>query len=293
MAKLDVAALRAEFSGPHELVRTSDGRTLFVRRWDAGSESAVSVLIFHGITAHSGPYGPILAEPLARAGINVFGMDLRGHGLSDGVRGDYPSSERLVSDLSETVAFVRARSHKLVVLGHSLGVLSAVHAEKGRPKEIDGLVLLSAGRKIRAGTYRRPSAKAVLKSLIGVALLRGTPLIEFRREGMVGLADPLFNFEYSARFYSAMFGTGVLELSRSMQEGRLDSPYLRFDRKLPVPLLVGVGDQDEAFPVESARELLEGFDCDDKEFLVIPGARHAVFPKDAWDPLVAWLHRRF
>ena len=293
MAAPDVARLRAEFQGPHELVRTTDGQTLFVRRWDAPGESPVSVLVLHGITAYSGPYGPLLAESLARAGVNVFGMDLRGHGLSDGRRGDYPSPERFVRDLSETIAVVRARSRKLVVLGHSLGALAAIVATKSCPEAVDGVVLLSVAHKIRTGVYAQPSAAATIKALVGVALLRGRPLIEYRRPGMLGLADPLYNFRYSARFYSVLYGVGALRLLRMLREGVIDSPNLRFDRRLTVPILVGVGDQDELFPTESVREFFQGIDAEDKELVVIPGGRHAVFPKESWGPLVAWLGQRF
>lgn len=293
MPHLDVASLRASFNGPHELLRTSDGRTLFLRRWNAKSESPATVLILHGITAYSEPYGPMIAEQLSSAGFNVFGMDLRGHGLSDGRRGDYPSKERLVKDLKETVAFVRAKSRKLVVLGHSLGALSAVIAENNCKGEIDGLILLSAARKVRTGVYPKPKTAALLKTLLGVAILRGSPLIEYRREGMVGLNDQLFNFAYSARFYTVLYGVGALSVVSMLRSGEIRSPNLAFNEKMQIPLLVGVGDHDELFTAEGARELCDSIACDDKEFLVIPGARHAVFPKDGWDPLVTWLQKKF
>ncbi len=290
---MDIASRRAGFTGPHEVIRASDGGMLFLRRWEGSENAAVSLLVFHGITGYSGPYGPTLAEPLARAGIPVYGMDLRGHGLSDGRRGDYPSPERWASDISETVAFVKARSRRLVVLGHSLGALSAVVAQRRCPQEVDGVILLSVGKKIRAERFPRPSAGGVVKTLLGVALLRGTPLIEYRRTGMIGLDDPLFNFRYSARFYRVMYGVPALRLLRRLREGVLDSPNLRFEERLRVPLLVAVGDQDELFPVESARELCDGVNGDDKEFRVIPGGRHAVFPTEAPELLRGWLGKKF
>ncbi|HXY46464.1 MAG TPA: alpha/beta fold hydrolase [Thermoplasmata archaeon] len=291
MDRPNVAELRSSFTSPHELLRASDGRTLFLRRWDAGPGATVSVLIFHGITAYSGPYGPLIAESLARAGFNVFGMDLRGHGLSDGKRGDYPSVARWERDLCETVAFVKARAPRLVLLGHSLGVLSAIRAQQLRPADVNGLILLSAARKVRPGVLGSASGIQVLKALVAVGILRGTPLIGYRREGMIGLDDPLFNFRYSARFYTVLYGAGALRVARMFRSGDVDSPRLRFDGKLRIPLLVGVGDQDELFPSESVREFWQGIDCDAKEFLLIPNARHAVFPKDAWGPLIDWLRR--
>ena len=272
---------------------TSDGKSLFVRRWNAGREARVSVLIFHGITGYSGPYGPMVAEQLAASGYDVFGLDLRGHGLSDGRRGDYPSEERLRADIDETVALVKSKSNRLVVMGHSLGALPAIIATKNHPEEVSGLVIVSAAKKVRTGVYPRPSTGAMFRTLIGVAILRGTPLIEYRREGQIGIDDPLFNFEYSARFYTVLYGAGALRVMRMLSSGMIDSPNLSLDGKLKVPLFVAVGDHDELFSAEGVREFCDGIDCDDKEFQVIPGAKHALWPKGAFAPLVDWLARKF
>lgn len=293
MTKLEVARLRAEFLESRELLTASDGKTLFLRRWDAPEESKVTLLLFHGITGYSGAYGPSLAEPLARSGVTVFGMDLRGHGLSDGVRGDYPGHDRLVRDLSETVAFVRSRSKKLVLLGHSLGALSALLSIKHCPADIDGLILMSAGRRMKTGVYNRPSRRSTLRALLGVALLRGVPLIDYRREGMPGADDPLFNFRYSARFYTTFYGVGVLRLQRMFREGVVDSPNARLEGNLRVPLLMAVGDQDELFTPESCREFGESLRSGDTTFLVIPGGRHAVLTATTASLLASWLHQRF
>jgi acylglycerol lipase len=294
MPAVDVAALRNGYTGPHDLVRTSDGKILFVRRWDPKSNPKLSILIFHGITAYSGPYGPLIAEQLSEAGFTVYGLDLRGHGLSDGSRGDHPSQDRLVKDLSETVVYVKSKSSKLVLLGHSLGALSAIVAFNSSPSEVDGLILLSVAEKIRPGAYPKPKFEAVLKTLIGITLLRGTPLIEYRRVGMRGIDDPLFNFKYSARFYSVMYGTGALAVSRMIGQGVINSPNLKFKmNRLQIPLLVGVGDQDELFSVDSTKEFFDKIPCEDKEFLVFPGGHHAFFPIGSWTPLVNWLSKKF
>jgi len=293
VADIDVAKLRAEYQGPHELVSTSDGKTLFVRRWDASKASPVSVLLLHGITGHSGPYGPIVADQLAESGYNVFGLDLRGHGLSDGRRGDYPSKERFADDLKEAVEHVRSKSDKLVIMGHSLGVLAAVVSVKNQPQSADGVVLVSAARRMRTGVFPRPRTGAMVKALMGVAFFPGTPLIDYRREGQVGLDDPLFNFRYSARFYSVLYGAGALKVMQMFSSGNIESPNLDFGGKLLAPLFVAVGDADELFPADAVKEFCDGIDSDDKEFHVIAGARHAVWPRGSFTPLVQWLEKRF
>ncbi|MGA7861000.1 MAG: alpha/beta fold hydrolase [Thermoplasmata archaeon] len=293
MVPLDVAELREEFQVPHELVTASDGKIIFVRHWIGSSGTDLAILIFHGITAYSEPYGKLLAEELAGAGFHVFGMDLRGHGRSDGIRGDLPSEERLSKDLCETVASLKAKFSRVVVLGHSLGVLSALIAVNRCPGSIDGLILLSAGRQIKPGAYSKPRARAVLKTLLGIALFPSRPLIEYNRKGMAGRNDPLFNFRYSARFYSAMYGMSPWAVVRMLRHNVIDSPNMTTSGTLEIPVLVGVGDQDELFSVDSSREVFDSIRGDRKEFLVVPGGHHASFPPGSWDRVVAWLRTQF
>ncbi len=176
---LDVVRLRAEFSEPHELVKMSDGAVIFLRHWAPLMPiSDTALLIFHGITAHSGPYGKILARAIADAGFHVYGIDMRGHGLSDGARGDYPSEERLIADICETAEFVKTRASRVVVVGHSLGGLSAGILARNCLEKIDGLVLLSAARRIKPGVYKRPGSRAMIRNLAALTLFKSKPLIQ-------------------------------------------------------------------------------------------------------------------
>ena len=49
------------------------------------NSSSTCVLINQGIIAYSAPYNP-LVETLLESHYDIFGMDLRGHGLSDEIR---------------------------------------------------------------------------------------------------------------------------------------------------------------------------------------------------------------
>ena len=66
-----------------------------------------------------------------------------------------------------------------------------------------------------------------------------------------------------------------------------------FSLKIPVPLIVGVGDQDELFDINSPKALLNEIPSDDKQFMIIKGAKHAEFPERSWGELVDWLDSRF
>jgi len=123
----------------------------------------------HGITAYSGPY-EMFGEAISKAGFTAVGLDLRGHGLSDGIRGDYPSKERLISDLVETISYLKKHYSTLLILGHSLGVLTALITKKNSDDKIDGLILLSAGKTFNPGVYKNPSVLQKLKILVSSIL---------------------------------------------------------------------------------------------------------------------------
>src|SRR5690554_5144958 len=104
------AVLRNEYKDLHHLIRTSDGETLFLRRWNPDSalldKREVAILILHGITAHSGAYD-MAGRPFSESGYTTFGLDYRGHGLSGGNRGDSPGVDRWITDMAETVAYIK------------------------------------------------------------------------------------------------------------------------------------------------------------------------------------------
>ena len=273
---LRVTKLRNEFDGPHYLISTSDDKVLFLRVWKPQTTpKKEAILIFHGITAYSGPY-ELLAELLSQKGYSVFGLDLRGHGLSEGIRGDYPSKERLVKDLCETIAFVKQKVPHVILLGHSLGVLSSLIATNHCLEDINGLILLSAARTFRPGIYPKVSIFTKLKILISSILFPSKPVITYYREGMLGFDDPLFNFKYTFRF---------------MKTFRAED--LKIPERLNFPILVGLGEQDELFTVEAGRELFDEIPSSNKEFFIIPGAKHVEFPEGSLDRLVKWLDEKF
>jgi len=272
---IQVSKLREDFIDKHYLITTSDNITLFLRVWEPTKKSNKAILILHGITAYSGPYDT-MGKPLSMLGFSVFGLDLRGHGLSDGKRGDYPSKERLIMDLTETIAFLKQKFSILILLGHSLGVLSALIAVNHCLEDINGLILMSAGIEAKPGVYTPLSTKEKLKILFSSIFSPSTPVISYKRDGMTGLDDPLFNFKYTLRFMKIF-----------------DAKKLKITEKLNIPVILGVGDQDQIFTVESAQKLLDEIPGDNKRFFVISGGTHTDFPEEGFVPLTNWLEETF
>ena len=272
---IDIKRYRQEFKDPHYFVTTSDNKVLFLRAWVPQEETDIAILIFHGITAHSGPYA-MIGEALKKFGFAVYGLDLRGHGLSDGNRGDYPSKERFIEDIGEIISFIKKMHKRLLILGHSLGVMTAIYASNYFLEEIDGLIFLSGARTMRPGVYAKISIFKKLKILFSSLFKPSKPIISYQREGMTGLNDPLYNFKYTLRFMR------IFNLSE-----------VNFPEQLDIPVLLGVGENDELFTVESARSLFDEIPSENKKFIILPGAKHAEFPPDSWKELIEWLISTF
>ena len=277
---INVAKLRAEYEKPHYLIPTSDGQILFLSAWEPSKPSKTALLIFHGITANSAVYS-MLGIPVADAGFSAFGLDLRGHGLSDGKRGDYPSKARLVADVCETINFVKQQGFEgVVLLGHSLGNLVALEALNACDEHVAGLILLSVGRTVNPGAYPKMSMGQKLKTVGKLLFAYNRPVIEYKREGMIGLDDPLFTFKYTPRFL------------RILDAQKFAKQY-QFPDHLGFPVFAGVGEHDEIFSVETTRAFFDEVPSETKEFQVIPGAKHAEYPKGCWNGLIAWLKQHF
>ena len=274
---LDIPSLRREFEGPHHLLTTSDNQILFLRKWEPRTAEIkdTAILLFHGITAYSGPYG-LITKPLTELGFTVYGLDLRGHGLSDGNRGDSPSMDRFVKDLCESIQFVKQLHSKVILLGHSLGVLSSMIALNSCLENIDGAALLSGARITKSNASAEMSLTQKLNILLNSIFRPSKPVIRYYREGMIGLDNPLFNFNYTYRFMKIV----------SLRD--FTFPDLR-----DMPVFVGIGDNDELFSVEDCKSLYDEIPSTNKMFHIAIGGKHAEFPPGSWDPLGRWFDEQF
>jgi pimeloyl-ACP methyl ester carboxylesterase len=119
-----------------------------------GPVAGPTLLLLHGVTRCWRDWQPILPE--LGCEWHVIALDHPGHGESDRIKGGYR-----VSDYARHVAeFVGASfSAPLVVLGHSLGAMVALHLAAECPELIAGVALEdppfhTMGRNIAATPYR-------------------------------------------------------------------------------------------------------------------------------------------
>jgi len=115
--------------------RLSTGRTGQIAWWTTGA--APRLVLLHGFTDDAGCWTPVLPA-LADLG-DVLAIDARGHGdsgLPDGPVGPRPQANDVAAVLDGLHL-----SHRVVLVGHSMGAVTAAQLAAVRPDLVSALVL--------------------------------------------------------------------------------------------------------------------------------------------------------
>ena len=96
---------------------TSDGVQLVANEWRPEGTPLMSAMLVHGQGEHMGRYH-LFGEVLAENGVRCIGVDLRGHGISQGKRGHVKKWSDYFSDLDAVAELLPAQYS---IIGHSMG----------------------------------------------------------------------------------------------------------------------------------------------------------------------------
>ena len=198
---------------------TDDGLKLHTRLWPATAPVRGQLLIVHGLGEHIERYAHVAAA-LNAQGWEVHGWDHRGHGKSEGRRGDIPDHDALLRDTARVIDTVRRRGERFVLLGHSLGGLVAARfaaeallaqpAAWSRP--LDGLVLSSPALDPGLNGGQKLALALAEKFAPGLAVGNGLKPAWISRDPAVVKAyanDPLVHDRITARMTRFIVDAGA------------------------------------------------------------------------------------
>ncbi len=123
---------------------TREHHGLFYRVFSP-SNPQKTLIILHGHGEHSGRYEKFF-EHLQNEGVRIAVYDFRGHGHSEGPEVYVESFQEYLEDVSAFDTFLRDKfsaKEPLVLLGHSVGGLVAVHWSLLHPEKLAALILSS------------------------------------------------------------------------------------------------------------------------------------------------------
>lgn len=248
--------------------RTGDSfRTL---SWHGRDNPDTLLMIHHGVGEHALRYQTFADNLLHDVNVNMVSFDIRGHGESDGKRGDADGLGGLASDFEEVLHhFVDEYAPQHVyVAGHSLGAASVLHyMTHQQPHDLIRGLILSAP-PVHVSTNLSQKAKIAVGRILKlvaptVTLPTGLPatgISKVAAEVERYKQDPHVHDLLSARLAISIVDGGDLIVSRA---GRIN-----------VPVLLYHGADDPISHVEGSRKLSAGFGTDDVEYIEWEGMLH-------------------
>ncbi len=270
---------------PDTTFEARDGAALPLRVYAAGGADT-AVIVLHGSAGYGDYLHPLAAHLSDNDMAHVYVPDLRGHGDDPSRRGDIAYFDQLADDVADLVARVRADvpGARVVLAGHSAGGGLALRVAGGEyAEQVDALLLIApylghdAPTAIGdAGGWAHPRlprmvALQVLNNF-GIRLLNGLEVISF-------------NLPEAYRT-----GRETLGYSWRMVHGFAPRDYVSDLQGVNVPLLVAVGERDEAFIAERFAPVIGEY-APHGDVVVLPAIAHmdVVADRLALDLFAQWV----
>lgn len=266
------------------------GRSAYWQAWlppqeQAREQARALVVIVHGVHEHSARYAHVGAR-LAAVGFAVYAADHRGHGRSDGRRGNIERMALIVADLSSFVRFARERHPGLPVfmIGHSLGGLIALNWVTESGALLDGLVVSGPAVQPAVGSALLKQLAGALSTVVpnlGVVALDADQKISRDPEVVRAYQeDPLV---YHGKL-KARTGAEILAAMASLP-ARLP--------RLSLPLLILHGTADQICAPAGSTLVRDNVSSRDTTLIQYPGLYHELFNEPERNQiltdLITWL----
>jgi pimeloyl-ACP methyl ester carboxylesterase len=250
-----------------------------------------TIVFIPGTAIYSLCYGDLMYK-LGQAGYNMVGFDPRGHGRSEGVRGDYTITE-IMNDARHVINYAAQRfNNKVSLMGSSQGGIVAFYlAAEDAP--VDSVICQNFADLTSEDTLqlvRHPRLFKYLKMLIA----RAGDIIPNTQIPVTSYIDlekiPVQYFGNAKIFMESdplTLKTISLRALQSLANTSLAKPV----NQIKVPVMVLQGTADSIFPVSYTQSIFDKLTCK-KKFSLFEGKSHAVLHEDVdavVPEVVSWL----
>ncbi len=261
---------------------------LYYQCWLPDGDARAILLIAHGLFEHSGRYTN-LVNYFVPKGYAVYGLDHRGHGKSEGLRGYVEKFSHYLEDLQTFVKLVRSErgDSQIFLTGHSVGGTIATAYSIDHQHELTGLILSGASLMVASNispilTTLAPMVSRLLPKL-GMTTIDAAAISQDQTVVDAYLNDPLV---YKGRI-RARLGA---ELIKAYQQLRPRMPWIN------LPVLIMHGTADRLSESDGSQLLYEQISSRDKTLKLYQDFYHEILNEPGREQVLAdietWLAAR-
>jgi pimeloyl-ACP methyl ester carboxylesterase len=255
------------------------------------AKEAPTIILVPGTAMYSLCYAEFMWK-LGEQGFNVIGFDPRGHGQSEGVRGDYTIAE-IMRDAENVITWAIQRFNENVsLMGSSQGGIVSFYMA-AKDKRLKGVTCQNFADLTSPDTLELAKHPRIFKYL-KLILNKATDLIPQTQIPVTGYLDlekiPVRYFGNAKNFMESdplTLKTISLRALQSLANTRIDKPVEEID----IPVMVFQGDADSIFPLAYTKKIFEKIKSK-KKMVVFPEMTHALMHENVEEILpeiVSWL----
>lgn len=124
--------------------KVRDHKKIYAAEFKSASRN--TIILIHGVGTDAAYYNSTAGLLRSATGAEVYAIDLRGHGKSEGRSGDVDYIDQYADDVEDIVNAIRKRKPggKVIIAGHSMGGgVSLQYARHTKTARADGYILLA------------------------------------------------------------------------------------------------------------------------------------------------------
>lgn len=257
------------FTNHHSSFKSSkDGLNIFYQFWTQPNAKRFLV-VQHGFSDHSDRYEH-LVNYFQNSDVNIYALDSRGHGRSEGIRGHVGDFSDYVSDLADLINIVKKeeQTNKVFLLGHSMGgviVLQYVLDPKNR-QNLHALITSAPGLRVKMSLDKeiKKAAAEFLSTVFPSVTLDADLDTNYLSHDKLLVekynSDPLVHGKVSFKMATTFFNIGN-EIYNKVHA-------------IDIPVYIFHGEADGIVDVEGSKELFYKLTVKNKTLKIYPGLYH-------------------
>lgn len=290
----DYIAETLGFPRVHEYFKSdtviSDGLKLHVDVFEYDKQ-APTIVFIPGTAIYGLCYGEILYK-LAQTGYNIVSLDPRGHGQSEGPRGDY-TIEEIMTDAQNAITYAIERfNNKVSLMGSSQGGIVAFYLA-AKDERLNSVICQNFADLTSEDTLQLARHPRLFKYIKGMMVKYGhhLPNLQIPVSSYIDMEKIPVNYFGNAKAFMdsdpLCLKTISLRALQSLAHTEMPKPV----EQITVPVMVLQGTADSIFPVSYTQKIYDRINTL-KKFSLFPDKSHAILHEDTDEVLPAitdWL----